>query len=165
MTWAQLEHTPTNISKELQPFSDTLSDITNEFADLASMFVIRSFAEQEATRLPHSKGERLVHITCISMYTFADLSKIVERGSARMGHPSELVIPLYTTHQKMCQFTTPEDSSYETVRSQIHYLAKLSLEKVQRQVESDPDELAMRLAGLPLPNVSTRYEEVNYSAT
>jgi hypothetical protein len=82
-----------------------------------------------------------------------------------MGHPSEMVIPLYTTHQKMCQFTTPEDSSYETVRSQIQYLAKLSLEKVQRQVESDPDELAMRLAGLPLPNVSTRYEEVNYSTT
>jgi hypothetical protein len=79
-----------------------------------------------------------------------------------MGHPNELVIPLYTTHENMCKFSTPQDSSYQTVCSQLQYLAKLSLEKVQKQAENNPYELEMRFAGLPRPGSPTRRGEMSY---
>lgn len=53
-----------------------------------------------------------------------------------MGHPSELSIPLYTTHEGMCKFSTPADPNYETVRDQLVYLAKHATRETTAQSKS-----------------------------
>ena len=46
-----------------------------------------------------------------------------------MGHPNELPLPLYTTHQGLCKFSKPEDSNYLSVKEQLVFLVKKSIEK------------------------------------
>ena len=52
VAWATLRHQTTNLTRELELFSDTLRDITSSFSDIASKFAIRSFRETKPTRLP-----------------------------------------------------------------------------------------------------------------
>lgn len=61
VAWAQLKHTSTRLAKELEPFSETLRNVSNEFVDIAGHILMRSFIEQKTTRLlPPLKGDCLV---------------------------------------------------------------------------------------------------------
>lgn len=61
VSWARMKHSSTALATELKPFSDTLHDISHDFADIALKFEMVSFQEQKTTRLlPPLKGDQLV---------------------------------------------------------------------------------------------------------
>ncbi|KAL9106484.1 MAG: hypothetical protein Q9227_008515 [Pyrenula ochraceoflavens] len=52
--------------------------------------------------------------------------QIVEQGSAVMNHPNELAFPLAETHESICKYLTPQNSSYKQIADQIAALAEMA---------------------------------------
>lgn len=61
VAWATLRHQTTNLTRESEPFSDTLRDVTSSFSNIASKFAIRSSRETMPTRLP-PEGDQSVSL-------------------------------------------------------------------------------------------------------
>jgi hypothetical protein len=69
-TWATLHRdNPSPLSVELKPFSDTIADITGEFKDIGTNFIMRSFIEQVPTDLPRPFGRTMVCTTLALKFT------------------------------------------------------------------------------------------------
>ena len=70
--------------------------------------------------------------------TISDFRQIVDQASAEMGHPSEISIALYTTHQDLCRLSDPEDSNYRVISEQLVVLSDL---QTRAQSDDAPENL------------------------
>ena len=60
VAWAMARHDVGRLVEELQPFSETLRDTSDDFKNIADGFQMVSFVEQKTTRLPPPEFDQLV---------------------------------------------------------------------------------------------------------
>jgi hypothetical protein len=68
-----------------------------------------------------------------------------------MGHPNELPVPVYETHQGMKVFESPEANGYITLRKQLRFVMEKSAEKIAMRAEEA--NLQAQLNGLGQPSM------------
>lgn len=136
--WAQLEKRPrSELYVELKPFSDTIRSINSRFTSPANRYIMRSFAEQKPMHLPPPLGSQL----------------IVPQGSALLGHPNELPVPVYSNHSTICKFESPEDDTYFSICQQLVFLKDMAIKRLA-EIDVTNDDLVRRFNALEVPSAA-----------
>jgi hypothetical protein len=63
--------------------------------------------------------------------------KIVEQGSAVMNHPQELAFPLSETHESICKYSEPDNSSYKEIAGHVEALADAAIAESEAERERE----------------------------
>lgn len=129
----------------LREGSETLQNVTDQFAPLMKRFRIYFFWEQEKTTISHSKAY-VFHSICyvLSVLIVADNEKIVDESSAAPILDNTERSGIAADHSHMCKFENSDVPGYRTVVAALIRYARDSLVLVESRWSQAKDMLRMQ---------------------
>lgn len=111
--------TDSQVLNALREGSETLQNITDQFAPLMKRFRIYFFWEQEKTDLAHSKSYVCSAFSLLESVEQADCMKIVDESSAAPILDNTERAGIGAKHTHMCKFEDPSSPGYRTVAAAL----------------------------------------------
>ena len=137
--------TDSQLLNALREGSETLQNVTDQFAPVMKRFRIYFFWEQEKTTIPHSKAY-VCHSICyvLSEMIVADSEKIVDESSAAPILDNTERSGIAADHSHMCKFENSDVPGYRTVVAALIRYARDSLVVVASRWSQAKDMLRMQ---------------------